>query len=136
MLCGAAMFHQPRGQSWKTFYEFPPMPNAPVLRRAPRRMRASRRPTRSTAFFVVESKIDNGSQYDESMFPNATAIRQVALPKRSAASDQYNSSARLRRPQEAKGSDLGSLAALARRRPTAHMSNLPVPSSGRSGRAS
>jgi type VI secretion system protein VasD len=45
-----------------------------------------------TAFFVVESKIDNGSQYDESMFPNATAMRRVALPKRSAASDQFNPS--------------------------------------------
>jgi type VI secretion system protein VasD len=90
VLCGAAMFHQPRGQSWKTFYEFPPMPNAPSCGAAEEDA-GEPQPNPRTAFFVVESKIDNGSQYDESMFPNATAIRRVALPKRSAASDQYSS---------------------------------------------
>jgi type VI secretion system protein VasD len=89
VLCGAAMFHQPRGQSWKTCYEFPPMPNAPACG-APEADAGEPQPTPRTAFFVVESKIDNGSQYDESMFPNATAMRRVALPKRSAASDQFN----------------------------------------------
>jgi type VI secretion system protein VasD len=38
-----------------------------------------------TAFFVVERKIDNGSQFDESMFPNSTPIRKIHLPKASAA---------------------------------------------------
>ena len=89
VLCGAAMFHQPRGQSWKTFYEFPPMPNAPSCGEAAADA-GEPQATPKTAFFVVESKIDNGSQYDETMFPNATSMRRVALPKRSATSDQYN----------------------------------------------
>lgn len=91
VLCGAAMFRDPKGQSWKTFYEFPPMPNSGACgaldpdagepEAAPR-----------TALFVVETKIDNGSQYDESMFPNATAMRRINLPKRSASADQYHPS--------------------------------------------
>jgi len=90
-LGAAAMFRDPQGQSWKTFYEFPPMPNEPeacaklagVDAGAPQAFP-------ETAFFVVERKIDNGSQYDETMFPQATSIRTVNLPKRSAAADRFS----------------------------------------------
>lgn len=85
-LCGAAMFRDPQGNSWKTFYEFPPMPNAPAACGAEADAGAGEAFPK-TAFFVVERKIDNGSQFDESMFPNATAIRRMNLPKRSAGPD-------------------------------------------------
>ena len=86
MLCGAAMFHAPKGQSWKTYYTFPPMPNAPAACAAPDCPDAGAgQANPKTAFFVVESKIDNGSQYDESMFPNATPVRHVTLTKASAS---------------------------------------------------
>ena len=69
---GVALFHSPKGNSWKTFYAFPPHAR-------PRRAcggRARRTPGRpqadpKTAFFIESTKIDNGAQFDESMFPNA-----------------------------------------------------------------
>lgn len=81
-LGGVALFHGPKGQSWKTFYEFPLPPGeaacggrdqvgAPVA--DPR-----------TAFFIESAKIDNGAQMDESMFPEAKPIRKVNLPKKAA----------------------------------------------------
>lgn len=88
VLAGTAMFQQPRGQSWKTFYEFPPMPNAKSCG-GQEADAGEPEAAPKTAFFVVESKIDNGSQYDESAFPNATSIRKVALSKRSATTDSY-----------------------------------------------
>jgi type VI secretion system protein VasD len=88
-LGGAAMFHGPQGQSWKTFYEFPPMPNAPeaCVKTAGDADPQAPQAFPETAFFVVERKIDNGSQYDETMFPNARDFRSVNLPKSSASSD-------------------------------------------------
>lgn len=89
-LGAAAMFRDPQGQSWKTFYEFPPMPNSPEACAALAGVDAGApQAFPETAFFVVERKIDNGSQYDESMFPQATSIRSVNLPKRSAAADGF-----------------------------------------------
>jgi type VI secretion system protein VasD len=86
MLCGAAMFHAPKGQSWKTYFTFPPMPNEPAACAAPDCVDAGPGEANpKTAFFAVESKIDNGSQYDESMFPNSQPIRRVTLTKASAA---------------------------------------------------
>ncbi len=89
-LGGAAMFRDPQGQSWKTFYQFPPMPNSPDACLAAAGLDPGEpQAFPETGFFVVERKIDNGSQYDESMFPHATAIRSINLPKRSAAADTY-----------------------------------------------
>ncbi len=89
-LGAAAMFRDPQGQSWKTLYQFPPMPNSPDACLAAAGLDAGApQAFPETAFFVVERKIDNGSQYDESMFPQATAIRRINLPKRSAAADTY-----------------------------------------------
>jgi type VI secretion system protein VasD len=83
-LAGVALFHSPRGTSWKTFYEFPlPPGEAQCGGRAPDGGEPT--PDPKVAFFVEGSKIDNGSQFDESMFPNATAIRRINLPKRSAS---------------------------------------------------
>lgn len=85
-LCGAAMFKNPQGQSWKTFYEFPPMPNTPeACQPDPGKSAEEPQAFPETAFFVVSNKIDNGSQYDESMFPDARSTRRLNLPKRSAA---------------------------------------------------
>jgi type VI secretion system protein VasD len=86
-LAGVALFRDPVGQSWKTFYEFPPMPNAPEQCGTGEEGEPQAFP--ETAFFVVERKIDNGSEYDASMFPNSTPIRKMNLPKRSAASDSF-----------------------------------------------
>jgi type VI secretion system protein VasD len=101
-LGAAAMFNQPQGQSWKTFYEFPPMPNASTQCGTPpgEEDAAAGEAFPETAFFVVERKIDNGSQFDESMFPNATAIRKMHLPKGSAASDNFSKT-----PAGAQGSE-------------------------------
>jgi len=92
-LCGAAMFRNPQGQSWKTFYTFPPMPNAPAAcgaAAAEAGMDAEEpQAFPRTAFFLAENRIDNGSQYDESMFTSSTPIKKISLPKRSATSDSY-----------------------------------------------
>lgn len=84
VLAGVALFHSPKGSSWKTFYAFPPMPaEASCGGRA-----ADAGPPQAdpkTAFFIESTKIDNGAQFDESMFPNANPIRKIDLPKKSAA---------------------------------------------------
>lgn len=84
VLAGVALFHGPKGNSWKTYYAFPPMPaEASCGGRG-----ADAGPPQAdpkTAFFVESTKIDNGAQFDESMFPNANPVRKVDLPKKSAA---------------------------------------------------
>lgn len=81
-LGGVAFFHGPRGQSWKTFYEFPPIPGEGAC--GPKGEEAPQNDVR-VQFFIDEAKIDNGSQFDESMFPRSQSIRKIALPKKSAA---------------------------------------------------
>lgn len=87
VLCGAAMFRSPKGHSWKTYYVFPPMPDAKCGKEDPDAGEPQADP--ATAFFVESTKIDNGTQFDESMFPNSQPIRRVALPRRSAESDRF-----------------------------------------------
>lgn len=88
-LAGVAMFHGPKGNSWKTFYTFPPTPadgqSCGAAAKGGDAGAPSANPT--TAFFIESTKIDNGSQFDESMFPNANPIRKIDLPKKSAASE-------------------------------------------------
>ena len=83
-LAGVALFHSPTGSSWKTFYEFPLPPGE---QQCGGRGGDAGPPEADpkVSFFIESTKIDNGSQFDESMFPNATAVRRVSLPKRSAA---------------------------------------------------
>jgi type VI secretion system protein VasD len=79
-LGGVAMFHGPKGQSWKTFYEFPlPPGEASCAGRGPDAGKAQADPR--TAFFIESAKIDNGGQMDESMFPNARPVKKLNLPK-------------------------------------------------------
>lgn len=83
-LAGVALFRTPKGQSWKTFYEFPLMPGeAKCGGRASDAGAPNADP--QTAFFIESTKIDNGSQFDESMFPNANPVRKVNLPKKAAS---------------------------------------------------
>jgi type VI secretion system protein VasD len=83
-LAAVALFHSPKGNSWKTFYAFPlPPGEAGCGGREVDGGKPEADP--KTAFFLESTKIDNGSQFDESMFPNATAVRKVDLPKKSAA---------------------------------------------------
>ncbi len=83
-LGAVALFHGPKGQSWKTFYEFPLAPGeAACGGRGSDAGKGVADPR--TAFFIESAKIDNGSQYDESMFPDAKPVRQLNLPKKSAA---------------------------------------------------
>jgi len=83
-LGGVALFHSPKGQSWKTFYQFPLMPGEAQC--AGRGSDAGPPQTDPRATFFIEStKIDNGSEFDESMFPNATSVRQINLPKAAEA---------------------------------------------------
>jgi type VI secretion system protein VasD len=90
-LVGAAMFHDPRGHSWKTYYTFPPMPDTPAACGSGGAEEDPEKPQAFpvTEFFVSERKIDNGSQFDASMFPKAQDFRTINLPKRSAAPDAY-----------------------------------------------
>ncbi len=83
-LAGVALFHSPQGQSWKTFYEFPLPPGEAACGG---RGKDAGPPVADpkVSFFVEGAKIDNGSQFDESMFPDASAIRRISLPKQSAA---------------------------------------------------
>jgi type VI secretion system protein VasD len=83
-LAGVAFFHGPKGTSWKTFYEFP-LPPGEV--KCGGRAGDAGKPEADphAAFFIDGAKIDNGSQFDESMFPNAQSVRRVNLPKKSAA---------------------------------------------------
>jgi type VI secretion system protein VasD len=84
VLGGVALFHGPKGQSWKTFYQFPLMPGeAQCAQRAGDAGKPQTDP--QTAFFIDATKIDNGAEFDESMFPNVSPVREVNLPKGGAA---------------------------------------------------
>ena len=87
VLAGVALFHGPKGNSWKTYYIFPPMPGEGAACGAAARGADAGAPSADpkTAFFVESTKIDNGSQFDETMFPNANPIRKIDLPKKSAS---------------------------------------------------
>jgi type VI secretion system protein VasD len=88
VLAGVAMFHGPKGNSWKTFYAFPPTPaDGQSCGSAAKGGDAGPQADPKTAFFIDSTKIDNGSQFDESMFPNANPIRKIDLPKKSANSE-------------------------------------------------
>ena len=86
-LAATAMFHGPQGNSWKTFYQFPPMPDTPAACNGEEEEDAEvPQAYPKTSFFVVERKIDNGGQFDATMFPNSQPIKKLNLPKTSAAS--------------------------------------------------
>ena len=87
VLAGVALFHGPKGTSWKTFYAFPPTPADGASCGAAAKDAGAPSADARTAFFIESTKIDNGSQFDESMFPNATTIKRIDLPKKSAASE-------------------------------------------------
>lgn len=82
-LGGVALFHGPKGQSWKTFYEFPLAPGEATCGGRTGDAGAGVADPR-TAFFLESAKIDNGAQMDESMFPNARPVRKLNLPKKTA----------------------------------------------------
>lgn len=82
-LGGVALVHEPRGQSWKTFYEFPLAPGEATC--GGRAADGGGIADPQTSFFLDLSKIDNGSQYDESMFPNARPAKKITLPKRNSS---------------------------------------------------
>jgi type VI secretion system protein VasD len=83
-LAGVALFHGPKGNSWKTFYAFP-LPPGEVKCGGRGEDGGAPEADPRVAFFIDATKIDNGSQFDESMFPDAGAMRRVNLPKKSAA---------------------------------------------------
>lgn len=85
-LAGVALFHGPKGSSWKTFYAFP-LPPGEVA--CGGRDKGAGKPEADprTAFFIEGAKIDNGSQFDETMFPNANPVRKVNLPKKAASGE-------------------------------------------------
>jgi len=83
-LAGVALFHGPKGSSWKTFYQFPLMPGEVACGGRGKDGGAPEADPR-TAFFIEGAKIDNGSQFDETMFPNANPVRKVSLPKKAAS---------------------------------------------------
>lgn len=83
-LAGVALFHSPRGNSWKTFFEFP-LPPGEVACGGRETEAGAPEPDPKVAFFLEGSKIDNGQQFDESMFEGATSIRKISLPKKSAS---------------------------------------------------
>jgi type VI secretion system protein VasD len=83
-LAGVALFHSPKGNSWKTFYEFPlPPGEAQCGARAEDAGPPVSDPR--AAFFIDSTKIDNGLEFDPSMFPDASAVRRLNLPKKAAA---------------------------------------------------
>jgi type VI secretion system protein VasD len=86
ILAGVALFHGPKGNSWKTYYAFPPIPSQAQACGAQADAGAPQSDPK-TAFFIESTKIDNGSQFDESMFPNSNPMRQIDLPKKSAGSE-------------------------------------------------
>jgi type VI secretion system protein VasD len=88
-LAGVALFRTPKGNSWKTFYAFPPIPAEAAACGARGGGDGGVKPEADpkTSFFIESTKIDNGSQFDESMFPNSTNIRKIDLPKKSASSE-------------------------------------------------
>ena len=90
VLAGVALFHSPKGTSWKTYYAFPPLPGDAAACGARAGDAGADGGAKGetdprTAFFIDSTKIDNGSQFDESMFPNASSVRKVELPKKSAS---------------------------------------------------
>ena len=87
VLAGVALFHGPTGTSWKTYYAFPPIPAAAAACGAAAKDAGTPTADPKTAFFIKANKIDNGSQFDESMFPTSNPIRKIDLPKKSAASE-------------------------------------------------
>ncbi|MSP25216.1 MAG: type VI secretion system lipoprotein TssJ [Myxococcales bacterium] len=97
-LAAVALFHTPVGQAWKTYYEFPPMPNTPeacgAKPKAEEGDKAKKDPAAKvpeafprTELFLRERKIDNGGEFDASMFPGARRFRAINLPKASASRD-------------------------------------------------
>ncbi len=93
ILAGVAFFRSPIGQSYKTYYEFPPMPNTPEACGQEGAGGAAEKDQKkpqafpSTEFFIRERKIDNGSEFDPSMFPHATKFKRLVLPRASAGKD-------------------------------------------------
>jgi type VI secretion system protein VasD len=85
VLSGVALFRGPKGNSWKTFYAFPPIPAQAQGCGAGAADGGKPQSEPKTAFFIDTTKIDNGAQFDESMFPNANPMRKIDLPKKSAA---------------------------------------------------
>jgi len=83
-LAGVALFHGPKGSSWKTFYEFP-LPPGEVACGGRGKDAGAPEADPHTAFFIDGAKIDNGSQFDETMFPNSNPVRKVSLPKKAAS---------------------------------------------------
>ena len=83
-LGGVALFHEPRGQSWKTFYEFPLPPGEAACGGREEDGGVGVADPKAT-FFLDKAKIDNGSQFDESMFREARPVRTINLPKGAAA---------------------------------------------------
>jgi type VI secretion system protein VasD len=86
-LAGVALFRTPKGNSWKTYYVFPPTPADGASCGARGGDAGAPQSDPKTAFFIESTKIDNGAQFDESMFPNSNPIRRIDLPKKSAASE-------------------------------------------------
>ena len=83
-LAGVALFRGPKGNSWKTFYAFP-LPPGEVQCGGRGEDAGPPEADPRVAFFIESTKIDNGSQFDESMFPDASAMRRINLPKKSAS---------------------------------------------------
>jgi type VI secretion system protein VasD len=81
-LAGVALFHSPKGQSWKTFYEFPLPPGEQSCAGRAGDGGPPEADPRAT-FFIESTKIDNGSQFDESMFTTSAPVRRINLPKSS-----------------------------------------------------
>jgi type VI secretion system protein VasD len=92
-LAGAAMFHSPKGNSWKTFYVFPLPPGEAQCGGRDSDAGPPEADPRA-AFFIESTKIDNGAEFDESMFPDASAVRRLNLPKKAAAPEAPRASAK------------------------------------------
>lgn len=89
VLVGVAFFHSPVGQAYKTFYEFPPMPDTPEACAGPgggggKPDEKAPQAFPETAFFIRGHKIDNGSEFEPAMFPHATKFHRLNLPKASS----------------------------------------------------
>lgn len=85
-LAGVALFHGPKGNSWKTFYEFPLAPgDAACGGRGGPDGGAKGVADPKTAFFLKSTKIDNGASMDESQFTNSKPVKKLNLPKSATA---------------------------------------------------
>ena len=79
-LAAVALFRSPKGTSWRSLYGFPPLPSdAPCGRRAGA---PAPEVAPQAAFFLDATRVDDGTQFDESMFQGAGPVRRVALPRR------------------------------------------------------